>query len=177
MFQEELMMKYYHKFAELCFNVLRYLAMLTVGAMLVLMVTEVVRRYIFSVTWAWSDEIIRYLLVFCTYFGGTAAYYRHGMVSFDMLTKVFPKRVQNVLLLINNVILMVFFAFLIYLTYFKMTSPSVVKSISTSSGLSAAVPYSAIFFGLIFLLIFTIDFYPELIRNVLLKQGNEKEVV
>jgi hypothetical protein len=58
-----------------------------------------------------------------------------------------------------------------------MTSPSVTRSISTSSGLSAAVPYYGIFAGLIFLLIFTIDFYPDLIRKVLLKPDAKEEAM
>jgi TRAP-type C4-dicarboxylate transport system permease small subunit len=138
------------------------------------MLIEVVRRYLFSLTWPWSDEVIRYLVVFCAYLGGAAAYYKRSMVSFDLVTARLSKRIQDIFHLITNIILTVFFCFLIYYTYFKMTSPSVVKSISTSSGLSAAVPYYGIFSGLIFLMIFTIDFYPELIRNVLLKQSNEK---
>jgi hypothetical protein len=58
-----------------------------------------------------------------------------------------------------------------------MTSASVVKSISTASGLSDAVPYYGIFAGLVFLLIFTIDFYPDLIGTVLLKRDDKKEAV
>jgi TRAP-type C4-dicarboxylate transport system permease small subunit len=126
-------------------------------------------------SWSWSDEIIRYLLIYCTYFGGAAAYYKHSMVSFDLVTSKLSRKTQDILALITNVILMIFFIFLLYYTYFKMTSPSVVKSISTASGVTAAVPYYGIFAGLVFLLIFTIDFYPELIRNVFSKRDGEKE--
>jgi TRAP-type C4-dicarboxylate transport system permease small subunit len=167
--------KYYHKFAKICYTILGYIAILTVVVMLVLMLTEVVRRYLFSLSWSWSDEIIRYLLVYCTYFGGAAAYYKHAMVSFDLVTSKLPGKAGNILALISNVILMIFFVFLLYYTCFKMTSPSVVKSISTASGLSAAIPYYGIFAGLIFLLIFTIDFYPDLIRNVLAKTDGSEE--
>jgi TRAP-type C4-dicarboxylate transport system permease small subunit len=169
------MMKLYHKFAGVCYTILRYTAMVTVMVMLILMLIEVVRRYLFSLTWPWSDEIIRYLLIYCSYFGGAAAYYKHAMVSFELVTMRLSRRMQNILLLIGNIILMVFFVFLLYHCYFKMTSPSVTRSISTASGLSAAVPYYGIFAGLIFLLIFTIDFYPDLIRKALLKRGGEEE--
>jgi TRAP-type C4-dicarboxylate transport system permease small subunit len=151
--------------------------MATVAAMLVIMLAEVVRRYCFSVTWVWSDEIIRYLLIHCTYFGGAAAYFKHSMVAFDLITSKLSRRVRVILSLITNVILTVFFAFMLYNTYFKMTSAAVVKSISTASGISDAVPYYGIFAGLVFLLIFTIDFYPDLIRTVLLKRDDKKEAV
>jgi TRAP-type C4-dicarboxylate transport system permease small subunit len=169
------MMKYYHKFTQLCFQVLRYLAALVVGAMLLLMLTEVVRRYLFSLTWSWSDEVIRYLVIYCTYLGGAAAYFKHGMVSFELVTAKLSKRTQDILLLINNVVLTAFFVFLIYYCFLKMTSPSVTKSISTASRLSAAVPYYGMFVGLIFLLIFTIDFYPGLIQNVLHHNDGKEE--
>jgi C4-dicarboxylate transporter DctQ subunit len=144
---------------------------------LILMLIEVVRRYIFSLTWPWSDEIIRLLLVYCAYFGGAAAYYKHAMVSFELVTAKLSRKTQNILLLIGNIVLTVFFSFLVYQCYFKMTNPSTTRSISTASGLSAAVPYYGIFVGLIFLLIFTIDFYSDLIRRVLLKTDGEEEVV
>jgi len=159
-------MRYYHKFTALCFQVLRILATLTVVVMLVLMLIEVVRRYIFSQTFIWSDEIIRYLLIYCTFFGGACAYYKKSLVSFDLITGRLSIKMQAVLKLVNNTICLAFFAFLIYYAIKKVTGDAVVKSISSASGLSLAVPYWAIPVGLIMMFIFTIDFYPELIRGV-----------
>lgn len=169
------MYKAYHKFSQLCYTVLSWIAVATVVAMLVVMSIEVVRRYLFGLTFIWSDEVIRILLIFCAYFGGAAAYYKHSLVSFDLVTSHLPVRVQKVLLLVTNIVLTVFFLFLLRYTFLKMTAPSVVKSVSTATGLTAAVPYYGIFLGLVFLLIFTIDFYPELIRNVAAKSGAEGE--
>lgn len=159
-------MKYYHKFANGCYKLLRILACITVIAMLVLMLIEVVRRYCFGKTFIWSDEVIRYLLMYCTFLGGAAAYYQKALVTFDLVTGRLPHKAQEILKLVNNVICLVFFVFLIYLAIQKVTSPSVVKSISPASGLSLAVPYCAIPIGLTFMTIFTIDFFPELIGNV-----------
>lgn len=168
------MFRLYHKFTAVCYTVLCWIAVATVVAMLVIMSTEVVRRYFFSVTFIWSDEVIRILLIFCAYFGGAAAYYKHSLVSFDLVTGKLPKKIQKILQLVVNIILTAFFIFLLYYTYLKMTSPSVVKSISTATGLSAAVPYYGIFCGLAFLLLFTIDFYPELVRNAFAKSDAEE---
>ena len=159
-------MKYYHKFAYLCYRLLRLIAAATVVAMLVLMLIEVVRRYIFAKTFIWSDEIIRYLLMYCTFLGGAAAYYKKALVSFDLVTSHMPRKFQELMKLINNCICLVFFLFLTYYAIKKVTGAAVVNSISTASGLSLAVPYWAIPLGLIFMLIFTIDFFPELIGNV-----------
>lgn len=160
------MIKIYHKFARACYQVLRVLATITVIAMLVLMLIEVVRRYCFSKTFIWSDEIIRYLLMYCTFLGGACAYYNKALVGFDLVTTRLPYKVQEILKLVNNCICLVFFIFLIRYAIKKVTGAAVVKSISTASGLSMAVPYWAIPIGLIFMLIFTIDFFPELIGNV-----------
>lgn len=69
-------------------------------------------------------------------------------------------------MLVTNIICLVFFAFLLRYSILKVTSPSVVKSVSTASGLSLSVLYASVPIGLFFLLVFTIDFFPELIRNI-----------
>ena len=56
-------MKVYHKISNFLYQVLRWITVVTVVAMLVLMLVEVVRRYLFDKTFLWSDEIIRYLLL------------------------------------------------------------------------------------------------------------------
>lgn len=160
------MINCYHKFARFCYQVLRILAVVTVVAMLILMLVEVVRRYCFSKTFSWSDEIIRYLLMYCTFLGGACAYYNKALVGFDLITMRLPHKIQELLKLINNCICLVFFIFLLKYAIKKVTGAAVVKSISTASGLSLAVPYWAIPIGLFFMLIFTIDFFPEMISNV-----------
>ena len=166
----------YHKFTGQCYKLLRWMAVLTTVIMLIIMSIEVVRRYVFGRTFVWSDEILRILLVYCAYWGGAAAYYQHSLVSFDLVTSKLPDKVQKILLLVTNIILNVFFVFLLYYTFKKMTPPSAVKSISTATGLSAAVPFYGIFVGLIFMLLFTVDFYPGLIKNVIGKPAKSKEV-
>lgn len=166
----------YHKFTGQCYKLLRWMAVLTTVIMLIIMSIEVVRRYVFGRTFVWSDEILRILLVYCAYWGGAAAYYQHSLVSFDLVTSKLPDKVQKILLLVTNIILNVFFVFLLYYTFKKMTHPSAVKSISTATGLSAAVPFYGIFVGLIFMLLFTVDFYPGLIKNVIGKPAKSKEV-
>lgn len=159
-------MRYYHKFSQGCYQILRVLATVTVLVMLVLMLIEVVRRYFFGKTFIWSDEIIRYLLIYCAFLGGSCAYYKKSLVSFDLITSRLPVKVQAILKLVNNTICLAFFAFLTKYAIQKITGAAVVKSISSASGLSLAVPYWAIPIGLIGMFIFTIDFYPELIRDV-----------
>ena len=148
-------MKAFHKFSEMCYKVISWIAVGTVVFMLVLMCVEVVRRYCFGKTFIWSDEIIRMMLLFCAYFGGAAAYHNHNLTSFDMVTNMLSEKANNILKLVCNVVLNCFFVFLLYYTRKKMLSPSVAKSVSTSTGLSGSVPYYAIFLGLIFMIIFT----------------------
>lgn len=166
-------MKVYNKFCDICSKILSALAVVTIAAMLVIMLIEVVRRYLFGVTFIWSDEMIRILLLYCAFFGGAVAYMNHGLVCFDLLTNKLPRRIQNVLLLVNNIILNIFFIFLIWQTCRKMMSPSVAQSISTATGLPGTFPYMGILIGLIFLTIFTIKFYPELVANLREKEKGE----
>lgn len=159
-------MKVYHKISNFLYQVLRWATVVTVIAMLLLMLTEVVRRYAFNATFLWSDEIIRYLLLYCTFLGGACAYYQKGLVAFTLIFDKLDKKIQAILMLVTNVICLVFFSFLFYFAMQKVTSPSVVKSISTASGLSLSVLYASVPIGLFFLVVFTIDFFPELIGNI-----------
>ena len=159
-------MKVYHKISNFLYQVLRWITVVTVVAMLVLTLVEVVRRYLFDKTFLWSDEIIRYLLLYCTFLGGACAYYQKGLVAFTLIFDKLNKKTQAILMLVTNIICLVFFAFLLRYSILKVTSPSVVKSVSTASGLSLSVLYASVPIGLFFLLVFTIDFFPELIRNI-----------
>ncbi len=169
------MIKGFHRFAIICKKVISWIAVATVAAMLVIMCIEVVRRYLFGKTFIWSDEIIRILLVFCAYFGGATGYFDHNLTSFDMVITRLSKRTNDILKLIVNVVMLVFFIILLYLTYKKIISPSVANSVSTSTGLSGAFPYYGIFTGLIFMTIFTIDFFPGLISAVVHGKEEQKE--
>ena len=84
-------MKVYHKFANGCYRLLRVLACVTVIAMLVLMLIEVVRRYFFGRTFIWSDEVIRYLLIYCTFLGGAAAYYKKALQVKALIKKAYDE--------------------------------------------------------------------------------------
>lgn len=173
-------MKLFHKFSAGCYQVLRWATAAVVVGMLGLMLVEVVRRYLFNQTFPWSDEIIRYLLLYCTFLGGAAAYYQKGLVAFTLVFDKFNDVVKAFLMVVNNTICLLFFAFLLRYSIAKVTSRSVVNSISTSSGLSMSVLYASVPIGLIFMLIFTIDFYPGLIadfRAALRAQKDGKEGV
>lgn len=170
-------MKVYHKFAKCLYSVLRWATAAVVVGMLVLMLVEVVRRYLFDQTFPWSDEIIRYLLLYCTFLGGAAAYYQKGLVAFTLVFDKLSRVKKAFLMVVNNTICLVFFAFLTRYAIAKVTSSSVVKSVSTASHLSMAVPYMAIPIGLVLMIIFTIDFYPDLIRDfkaALRESGEER---
>ena len=104
-------MQLYHKFAKVLAKILSGLAIGVMTAMLFIMTMEVIRRYIFNVTFPWSDEIIRMLLVFSAYFGGAVAYYNKGLVCFDLITSKLPQKVQDILILFNNVVANVFLFF------------------------------------------------------------------
>jgi TRAP-type C4-dicarboxylate transport system permease small subunit len=67
----------------------------TIALMTVITFIEVVRRYFLGVSFPWAEELIRFLLVWTTFLGGSAAFYHGNLICFDMLTTKLPPAQQT----------------------------------------------------------------------------------
>jgi TRAP-type C4-dicarboxylate transport system permease small subunit len=59
--------------------------------------TQVVTRYLLHISVSWPEELARYLLVWLMFLGGAAAGARLQHITVDMLTSVCPRGVRAVL--------------------------------------------------------------------------------
>lgn len=111
------------------------------GLMCALAVFEVVRRYIFGVCFMWSDEALRYMSVWITFFGGALVFRAGDMTVFDLfLNKMSPKlrKIADIFVLALS------FVFIIFIFYKATTysfSGPVVNEISAGTHFSMLVPY------------------------------------
>ena len=67
------------------------------AAVVLVVLTQVVTRYLLHISISWPEELARYLLVWLMFLGGAAAGARLQQISVDMLTTMAPRRVQVVL--------------------------------------------------------------------------------
>lgn len=152
-------MKFYLKILDVLFAILKWFSAIAMTVMVILTFTEVIRRYLFGVNWIWSEELVRYLIVWSTFLGGAAAFHNGSLTCFDLITAKLSKRNQNYINLLNNTVIIVFLIFLLRLGIKAATKPTIVMLKGPGLGISMSIPYVSIPIGLFFMIIFAIDNY------------------
>lgn len=86
---------------------------ITVIVALVALFFNVVLRYGFSYTLAWSEELVREVIIYTTFIGCSAAIKRRSMIKIDASVQLFPK-LKTPLTFISNFATLVFSIMMIY---------------------------------------------------------------
>lgn len=85
----------------------------SVMAALVSLFVNVVLRYGFNHSLAWSEELVREVIIYTTFIGCSAAVKNRSMIRIDASVQLFPK-LKTVLTFFSNFAVMVFAALMIY---------------------------------------------------------------
>jgi len=144
-------------------KVLKVIVSILCLCMLVLMFTEVVRRYMFGKTWVWSDELVRYMLVYISMLGGVVAYKSKAFVGFDLILNKLaplPKAIMNIVI---NTIILALAAILAYSTYLRCIMPSTLRQVSQSLKIPMVYMYGVIGVAMLLIVIISIENYGVLI--------------
>jgi TRAP-type C4-dicarboxylate transport system permease small subunit len=89
------MVKPGHRFAEGLTAVLEYLSMACIAIMTVLVIAQVVLRYVFNDPLDWSEEMARILFIYLAFIGIGAAYGRRRHMAIDALVILLPARMKR----------------------------------------------------------------------------------
>lgn len=96
-------------------NRLTEISLATLGvSMAVIVALQVFFRYVLNHSLFWSEELARFLLIWLTFLGATAAYYRKIHPSIDILTIRLPAKIQRLSKLGVHLISAFFFCIMIY---------------------------------------------------------------
>lgn len=153
-------MKIIEKILDILCLAAKWISAICLFLMLVVSLVEIVRRYVFGLSFIWTDEFIRYSVVVVAAIGGASCYRMvDGLVSFDLVqTHVFGK-VRLYLDLVVNTIVLVFSAFVLENAIQTVATPSIVKQISIGLGISMSYPYMAIVLGMALLVLIALEKY------------------
>ncbi|MCF8089767.1 MAG: TRAP transporter small permease [Desulfotignum sp.] len=80
---------------------------------------NVVLRYGFNYTLAWSEELVRIVIIYSTFIGASVAVKQRAMIRIDAVVQIFP-RIKKGLTFYTNILMLVFAGMMIYYGY-KMT--------------------------------------------------------
>ena len=89
------MIKAKFRFQERLTAVLEFLALLCMAVMTVLIVAQVILRYVFNDPLTWSEELARIVFIYMTFVGIGAAYGRRRHMFVDAIVILFPMKIQK----------------------------------------------------------------------------------
>jgi len=166
-------MKFYKKGVSL----LHTLMMILVSAGLVIMICvtalEVVRRYVFGLSFSWSEELVKYLMIMVAFFGGAVAYRDKGLVSLDLLTGKLSKKAQIVIELLSETVAVALIAMLFWFSLQSVLKPGVYRQISIGLKVSMAIPWAPLPIGFGAMLFFAPEHYYQLFSRLMGKDGEQ----
>ena len=87
--------------------VLRVVAGVLLAASVALNFINVVARYFFNSSIFWAEEIMLFLMVGCVFFGNVVVAWSGRQLRMDVIVGMMPKRVQTLLALLSELILIV----------------------------------------------------------------------
>ena len=99
------MIKLYSKFLDLLEWVEKVILAVSVFVMVIIMVYQVILRYVFSNPNAWSEELARYLFILNVMLAAAIAVRRHSHMQIDILINLFSERVKRIFNIISTSIL------------------------------------------------------------------------
>lgn len=144
-------MKYVHKFEELFGSVI-------LGAMTIITFLAAINRFTFSFPMPWSEEIVKFLVMWMTMIGAALGVGRNEHVGIDVFVERFPKKLQFVIAQIMNLAGIAFSVVFCYIGYLMVAKQYTQKS--TALEISMGVVYACVVIGAILMFIeFGYKFY------------------
>ena len=111
----------------------------------ILVVINIVLRYIFNSGLVWSEEVATGCFVWSVFIGAVAVFKHRGHVGVDIIVKKMPQGVQKAVALITDIILVALNGYMSYLSilyisqsYTKMTPVLGISSVYISSSVLIA---------------------------------------
>lgn len=104
------------KLDELVTKIEEWTLFAIVMAALVSLFANVVLRYGFNYTLAWSEELVRIVIIYSTFLGASVAVKQRAMIRIDAVVQIFP-RLKNGLTVYTNLLMLAFAAMMMVYGY------------------------------------------------------------
>ena len=127
------MIKAYSKFLDILEKIQIVLLTVSVPAMVLIMFYQVIMRYVFANSPAWSEELVRYLFIFNVMMAAAIAVRRNSHLQIDILLNVLKPRVRTIFTICV-------YLFILSLELVRSGMPNT----SAGLGLPMSVPYTCV---------------------------------
>jgi len=124
---------------------------LMLGAMSIIIMMQVLCRFVIDYPLTWSEEAARYLMVYTVFLGASLALRNHKMIAIEIIIESVKPKVRKILRILVALITAVF----CFILLFKGVDMLEIVGRQTSAGLgiSMDIPYMAIPIGAALMLI------------------------
>jgi len=130
-------------------KVVGILLALMLGTMSLLIIAQVLCRFVIHYPLTWSEELSRYLMAYIVFIGASLAMRHNKLISIELLPEILSGTKRKVLHVIVFTISIIFFVIL-FKQGIDMIS-RVKMQLSPALGLSMAIPYASIPIGALLL--------------------------
>ena len=164
------MCKAYSKFLDFLEKIEKAFLTLTVGIMVIIIVYQVIMRYVFANANAWSEELARYLFIYDVMIGASIAIRRNSHLQIDMLINLLKPKTRSIFTIGTTLIGMVFLGFLF--SYSLMLCQTGSRTMSAGLGIPMSIPYASVPIGIVLMLLTSVE---VILKNVSALREDGKE--
>jgi TRAP-type C4-dicarboxylate transport system permease small subunit len=138
-------------------------ASVLMGIMIVNVAVGVFTRYILQDSLPWSEELGRYLMVWCGFLGCGLAMKDDGHVGVTMVLDLLPPGARRIVLLLGRTIITVFLAVVFVKSLSLLNTLKIQKS--SAMEIPMAIPYASVTVGMALMFIENIRKMAHLVRE------------
>ena len=164
------MLQQYNKLMNWICKVIQWFVAILIMAAITISFIEVIRRYFFNQVFVWSDEFVRFCLIYVGLVGGAAAYHYGQLVCFDSLLNKLAPGPRFMCAIVSDLISLALLAFCFVRSVQNVTAKSVVTALSTGMKIPMAVPYMAFVVGFFLMILFCIG---DIANRVASRKGQD----
>ena len=146
------MIKLYSKFLDLLEWVEKVILAVSVFVMVIIMVYQVILRYVFSNPNAWSEELARYLFILNVMLAAAIAVRRNSHMQIDILINLFSERVKHIFTTIAGIVFMV-----LLFQYSLGLCATGAANVTPGLKIPMSIPYASIPIGVALMILTSIE--------------------
>lgn len=95
-------------------TLVKWFLVILLGVMASLSFYQVVMRYVFNNASSWSEELVRFLFIWCSFIGAAIGVKEHIHIGVDIFVKLLPKKIVNLTEVLVNLGIMFFSGYMVY---------------------------------------------------------------
>lgn len=149
------MLKKYSKFLDGLESVEKVFLVVTAAIMVIVIAYQVVLRYVFHASNAWSEELARYLFIYDVFIGSAIALRRNSHLQVDVFLNLMKERTKYIYTIVVTLLGILFLAVL----FVYSISLCKISAVNITPGLQVtmAVPYACMPLGAILMILTSIE--------------------